>query len=329
MSTVLITGVAGLIGSNFARWLLDHTYHRVVGVDDLSCGLKSNIPRDIHAWHEATIGEDNVGKIFEAERPDVVYHFAAYAAEGLSPFIRCYNYRNNLVATADVVNCCIEHRVRRLVFTSSMAVYGAGEPPFDERDPRQPIDPYGIAKSACEQDIQVAGEQHGLEWCILRPHNVYGPGQVFGQQYRNVLTIWMSRYRRGLPLRIYGDGSQRRAFSFVEDCLPCLYRAGFAGHAAGEIINLGGRHDVSILSVAQLLGEILPGATLGYCEPRHEVHLAWCTTQKSEQLLGYQERTTLHEGLRRLWGWLQAQPIDHDLPRIEMEVTRGLYSFWR
>jgi len=329
VSTILITGVAGLIGSNFARWLLAHTDHEVVGIADLSCGLRSNIPDAIDTWYDATIGTDEIGEIFEAEKPDIVYHFAAYAAEGLSPFIRCYNYRNNLVATADVVNQCITHKVQRLVFTSSMAVYGNGNPPFDEVDHRQPIDPYGIAKAAAEQDIQIAGLQHGLDWCIIRPHNVYGPGQVYGQQYRNVLTIWMNRYRRGLPLRIYGAGSQRRAFSYVGDCLPCLYAAGLSAEASHQVVNLGGERDVSILEVAELLTELLPGATLEHCEPRHEVKHAWCTTEKSKQLLGYVEHTSLETGLCQLWNWLSTQPIEHDPPTIDMEVTEGLYSFWR
>lgn len=326
--TILVTGVAGLIGSNFARWALQNTTERVVGVDDLSCGLYANIPTDIDAFYKASIGRDDIGEIFEQEKPDIVYHFAAYAAEGLSPFIRTYNYRNNLLATADIVNCCINHDVQRLIFTSSMAVYGSGDPPFDEVDHCHPIDPYGNAKLACERDIQIAGEQHGLDWCIIRPHNVYGPGQVCDQQYRNVLTIWMSRYRRSLPLRVYGDGSQRRAFSYVEDILPCLHRAGVSAESNRQIINLGGKRDISIRRAAEMIAGMLPGATIEHMEPRHEVRYAWCTTEKSERVLGYEERVPLEIGLESLWQWVRDQPIDHAPPAMEMEVTRGLYSFW-
>lgn len=333
MTTVLITGVAGMIGSNFAEWLLGHTTHRVIGVDDLSCGLYSNIPVGLTQFYKATVGGPGPGEeldeICAIEKPTHVYHFAAYAAEGLSPFIRKYNYRNNLLATADVVNCCINHDVQRLVFTSSMAVYGKGDPPFDEVDQCHPIDPYGNAKLSCERDIMIAGEQHGLEWCIIRPHNVYGPGQVFDQQYRNVLTIWLSRHRRGLPLRIYGDGSQRRAFSYIGDCLSCFYRAGFDEAPAHQVINLGGSQDVSILDVAHIIQDMLPSAQLEHCEPRHEVQYAWCTTEKSQRLLEYQDLTPLHVGLRNLWDWLQRQHTSAKPATMQMEVTAGLYSYWR
>lgn len=329
MGTVIVTGCAGLIGSNFAQWLLDHTTERVVGIDDLSCGLPQNVPGALHAFHRATIGEDTIDEIFEAERPRVVYHFAAYAAEGLSPFIRTYNYRNNLVATAEVVNACINHGVKRLVFTSSMATYGRGKAPFDEADPLHPIDPYGVAKAAAERDIQIAGEQHGLDWVIIRPHNVYGPGQAYCQQYRNVLAIWMERYRRGLPMRVYGDGSQTRAFSYIGDTMPCFYRAGFYAKPLRQIINLGGIEPVTILDAARALQGVLEGSEIVHCEPRHEVHTAWSTWQKSVDLLGYEFKTPLEEGLRHMWAWMEKQPTGCDLPAMPLEVSRGLYSFWQ
>lgn len=330
MTTFLVTGVAGLVGSNFARWLLDHTEHRVVGVDNLSCGMASNIPRDVHAFHRCTIGEGNdLDAVFAAEQPTHVYHFAAYAAEGLSPWIRRYNYMNNLVATADVVNCCLNYDVTRLVYTSSMAVYGRGNPPFDERDACQPIDPYGVAKLAAERDIQIAGEQHELDWCIIRPHNLYGPGQVYDQQYRNVLTIWLSRIRRGLPLLIYGDGSQRRAFSFVGDCLTPLYRAGVSDRASGRTINLGGRDPMTIRAMADRVCEMVPGTRVEYREGRHEVRDAWCTVERSHELLGYRDQTAPHDGLRQLWGWLRHQPMGSEPPTMAMELRRGLYSMWQ
>lgn len=326
--TVLVTGVAGLIGSNFAWWLTENTEHRVVGVDNLSCGLKSNLP-EIARLYVTTIGEgNNLDRVFASERPTHVYHFAAYAAEGLSPWIRRYNYTNNLVATADVVNCCLNHGVERLVYTSSMAVYGRGEPPFGEADPCQPIDPYGVAKLAAERDIQIAGEQHGLDWTIIRPHNVYGSGQVYDQRYRNVLTIWMSRYLRGLPLLIFGDGSQRRAFSFVGDCLEPLYRAGFGSDSARQIINLGGSSPVSIHEAADLCRDMLPGARIEHCEPRHEVADAWCTTEKSRRLLGYEDRTPLADGLQDLWDWLSRQPADNEPPTMDLELRLRPYSPW-
>jgi UDP-glucose 4-epimerase len=309
--------------------LLANTDERVVGVDDLSCGLASNVPDGLSAFHLATIGEGAFGAIVARERPNRIFHFAAYAAEGLSPFIRMYNYRNNLLATAEVVNACLNHDVGKLVFTSSMATYGRGEPPFAETDRLNPIDPYGIAKAAAEADIRVAGEQHGLDWTIIRPHNVYGPGQAYCQQYRNVLAIWMCRYMRGLPLRVYGNGMQKRAFSYIDDCLPCFWQAATVPEASHEIINLGGIIPCTILEAAETLQLILPGSEIEFCEPRHEVHFAWSTWQKSIDLLGYDYRTTLAEGLTKMWGWMREQPADQAPPDMQIEVERGIYSFWK
>lgn len=324
---ILITGIAGLLGSNLAKWIIANTDNEVVGIDDLSCGLEANIPRDLH-WHRKQLGHDVCERIFEDERPDVVYHFAAYAAECLSPFIRTFNYRNNLVATAELVNACINHRVQRLVFTSSMAVYGDGDPPFEETDWCHPIDPYGNAKLACERDIQIAGQQHGLPWTIIRPHNVYGPGQVITQQYRNVFGIWMWRHMHGETMRIYGDGSQQRAFSYIGDILQPLYLAGTKPDASRQVINLGGSRPVTINQAAHALADVMGDLpAIEYCQPRHEVHQAWCTTDKSERLLGYRDATSLEDGLHAMWDW--ARRTDQQCaPTPPIEVEDGMPDYW-
>ena len=222
--TVMITGVAGLLGSRLADWIIENKPGwNVIGIDDLSGGYLSNVHPDVDLWRMNLV-EHPVENAFEASNPDYVFHFAAYAAEGLSPFIRQYNYDNNLKATAKIVNECIKYNVKRLVFTSSLAVYGhqSGNM-FDEIQIPEPIDPYGVAKFACEMDIKIAGEQHGLDWCIIRPHNVYGAKQNIWDKYRNVLGIWMYQYLNGEMLTVFGDGLQTRAFSFIDDSLePCL-----------------------------------------------------------------------------------------------------------
>jgi len=326
---ILITGVAGLIGSNLARFIQNETEHSVIGIDDLSCGLRSNVPENI-TWYDMSLdGSGCSDVVFSTWKPDVVYHFAAYAAECLSPFIRCYNYQNNVVATAEVVNSCIRHGVKRLVFTSSMAVYGHGEPPFSETDPCIPADPYGVAKLACEHDIRIAGEQHGLDWCVLRPHNVYGPGQVCTQKYRNVFGIWMDRYSRGEPLLIFGDGHQRRAFTFIEDLMIPLVKAGLSPKASKQVINVGGEIPISINGAAMTLSRVIGKAIpMHHIESRHEVAQSWCTVTKSEELLEYRDITPLSLGLDRMWQWFQrigSQPTAPG-PVIEMEV--GLPSSW-
>lgn len=240
MKRILVTGAAGLIGSNFINYLTENQLVRVLGVDNMTGG-NFVVKNEFADFVKCDVESPRFVELFKLFKPDIVYHMAAYAAEGLSPFIRKFNYTNNLVATANVVNCCIEYGVERLVFLSSMAVYGNKyEPPFHEDSIPAPIDPYGIAKYACEMDIRVAGEQHDLEWCIIRPHNVYGPNQNIWDRYRNVLGIWMKAHLDGKPLNVFGDGQQKRAFSYVGDCMRPLWLAGTSERASKEIINLGG-----------------------------------------------------------------------------------------
>ena len=243
--TVLITGVAGLLGSRLSDWILENTEYEVIGIDDLSGGFEENVDKRVKFYKT----DINVGleSIFNEHKPQYVFHFAAYAAEGLSPFIRKYNYTNNLLATAEILNNCIKYNVERIVFTSSLAVYGHGYGGiFDEGQKQNPIDPYGVAKYACEMDIQIAGEQHNLDWCIIRPHNVYGIKQNIWDKYRNVLGIWMYQHMKGMDLTIFGDGEQTRAFSFIDDSLKPLWNAAIKPAASKQIINLGGIEEVSI-----------------------------------------------------------------------------------
>ncbi len=228
---ILITGIAGLLGSRLADWIIENKPNvELIGVDNLSGGYIENVHPDV-TFFNVDCKSDKLSDIFEQTKPDYVYHFAAYAAEGLSPFIRKYNYENNLISTANVVNECIKHNVKRLVFSSTMAVYGHGTPPFHEDDQQNPIDPYGIAKYACEMDIKVAGEQHGLDWCIIRPHNFYGIKQNIWDKYRNVLGIWMYQHMNGESMTIFGDGMQKRAFSFIRHRL-LINRTTYISHVS-------------------------------------------------------------------------------------------------
>lgn len=331
MKKILITGVAGLLGSRLADWILTNIPDvEVIGVDDLSGGYMENIPSQV-IFYNVDLGKNSAEHIFDTHKPDIVYHFAAYAAEALSPFIRQYNYTNNLVATAGIINHCIKYGVKRLVFTSSMGVYGFGNnpPPFHEDMPRLPIDSYGIAKAACEQDIEVAGVQHGLDWCIIRPHNVYGANQNIWDSYRNVLGIWMYKHINGQPLTIFGDGLQTRAFSYIDDSLPCLWRAGVDEKASKQIINLGGIHEVSVKKAAETLLEVMGGGEVKFLPPRHEVKYAYPTWQKSVDLLGFEHKTNLFDGLTKMWEWVKLQPNRPRQVWNNYELENGIYSYWK
>ena len=328
--TVLITGVAGLLGSRLADWIIENRPEcKVVGIDDLSGGFKENINPKVEFW-QMDLTEHPIENCFKIHEPDYVFHFAAYAAEGLSPFIRCYNYDNNLKSTARIVNECIKHNVKRLVFTSTMAVYGHGDGGiFDESQRQSPIDPYGIAKYGCEMDIQIAGEQHGLDWCIIRPHNVYGVKQNIWDKYRNVLGIWMYQHLNGMDMTIFGDGEQTRAFSFIDDSLEPLWNAAVRTEASKEIINLGGIEEISIKDASIVLRDVIGEGNIIHLESRHEVKHAVPTFQKSIDILGFEYKTSLKDGLKQMWEWAKQQPMRDRFVWPEYELEKGIYSFWK
>ena len=333
---VLITGVAGLLGSRLADWIIENKgdEYQVIGVDDLSGGFEENIHPDVKFWQMDLVNHP-IENIFEAHKIDYVYHFAAYAAEGLSPFIRGYNYDNNLKATARLVNECIKANVKRLVFTSTLAVYGHGYGGiFDEKQQQAPIDPYGVAKYACEMDIQIASEQHGLDYCIIRPHNVYGIKQNIWDKYRNVLGIWMFQHLNKQPITIFGDGNQTRAFSYIDDSLEPLWNAAIRPEASKEIINLGGIEEYSILDASVTLKNVI-GKDTGkrpetvFMEARHEVKHSIPTYQKSVDILGFEHKTDLEAGLTEMWKWAKQQPMRDRFVWPSYELEKGIYSFWK
>lgn len=327
---VLITGVAGLIGSRLADWIIENKKeYEVYGIDDLSGGYTNNVNPNVN-FYKIDIKDPEFIKIFRVIKPDYVFHLAAYAAEGLSPFIRNYNYQNNLVATANVVNECIRGEVKRLVFTSTLAVYGHGDGgTFDERQVPKPIDPYGVAKYGCEMDIQIAGDQHGLDWCIIRPHNVYGVNQNIWDKYRNVLGIWMYQSLNNEPMTIFGDGEQTRAFSYIDDILEPLWKAAILKEASKEIINLGGIEKHSINQANGILRRIIGSNEIQYMEKRHEVKHSIPTWKKSEEILGFKHLTTLEEGLHKMWEWAKTQPKRERFVWPFYELDKGIYKFWK
>jgi len=283
MKTILITGVAGLLGSRLADWIIEnHPEYKVVGIDDLSGGYKENINSKVDFWEVNLINpKHRIDLCFEENKFDYVFHFAAYAAEGLSPFIRQYNYDNNLKATARIVNECIKHDVKRLVFTSTLAVYGHGYGGiFDEAQIPKPIDPYGVAKYACEMDIQIAGEQ-------------------------------------------------TRAFSYIDDNLEPFWNAAVLPQASKEIINVGGIEEISILEASSTLREIIGEGNIIFKEARHEVKHSIPTWQKSVDILNYQYKTSLKDGLTQMWNWAQTQPKHDRFVWSSYELEKGIYSFWK
>ena len=330
--SILITGVAGFVGSRFADWLVENKpEYTVVGIDNLSGGYIENVNEKVK-FYNLDLSYDDIRPIFRDYQFEYVYHFAAYAAEGLSPFMRKFNYGNNIGATVNIINECINYGVKRLIYTSSMSVYGNGKSDgsrFDENDQQAPIDPYGISKYACEMDIQVAGEQHGLDWCIIRPHNIYGMKQCIWDKYRNVIGIWMNHILNDRPITIYGDGTQTRAFSYIDDNLEPFWNAATSEKCSKQIINVGGIVPTTIQECANILMDVTGTNKVVYLEKRHEVHHAVPTYQKSIDLLGYKQTTLLPEGISKMWEWAKKQPKREQFIWPEYEINKGMYSYWK
>lgn len=329
MSKVLITGVAGLLGTHLSRHLLSKG-HQVVGIDNLFGGYKDFVDERIKFYEIDLYDYPKLAIIFADEKPDFVYHFAAYAAEGLSPFIRNFNYTNNVLCSINVINECLKNDVKKIIFTSSMAVYGRGNPPFTEDQLPSPIDPYGIAKFTVEQDIKQANEQFGLNFTLVRPHNVVGIYQNIWDRYRNVIGIWIRQILNGQPITIFGDGEQKRAFSDISFYMDPFTR--LMEEYNGETFNIGADKEYKIIDAANLLNKIAKkhgfSSEIKHLEPRHEVKDAFCNHAKAKKLLNFVDGTDLEKVMNDMFLWGKDQPL-RNVKTIPYEVERGIYSFWK
>ena len=335
-SRVLVTGAAGFIGSHVATYLSSTLQLHVIAVDDLSGGFTSNLPP--HSPHLTFLRGDVqnvtfVDELFHTHGPFyAVYHLAAYAAEGMSHFIRHFNYRNNLLASIALLNAAIRHGTHTFVFTSSIAVYGALEPPFTEDDTPHPEDPYGIAKYAFELDLRAAHTMFGIRFVIFRPHNVYGPHQNVIDRYRNVIGIFISHIMRGLPLPVFGDGLQTRAFTFVDDVAPAIAVAPYVREAENQVFNVGVDQSTTLLRLAAVISAAM-NVTLRvtHLDSRHEVVHAASAHDKARCVFGLGDGLALEEGVRRTVEWVRAKggekgfvPVEFD----EVEVMDRMPASW-
>lgn len=326
---ILCSGAAGCIGSNMVQWLIDHQpEYTIISVDNLSGGFLESIPEKSKIYIRDI--SDDLTDIFEKYDVKIVFHMAAIASESLSPFNRKYYYNNNVVASANVINFAIKYNVERLVFFSSMAVYGHNPTPFTEAQTPIPNDPYGASKVCIEYDLKCAKEMHGLKWCIVRPHSVYGIGQVIEDRFRNVLGIFMRKILNGEPVTIYGDGLQRRAFTDVSDILLPLWKCATEESTLWEIFNIGNDQEMTLLEALEILEEVVGfKPERKYYPAIHEVRSAFSDHTKAKTILGLECKTPLREGLEKMWNWAQTQPKRplQTFDKFELEV--GLYEQFR
>jgi len=326
---VLVTGGAGFIGSHVVDELVALNY-QVVVLDDLSGGFLENV-NDNAIFVNGSINDiELVNSLFKVFNFDYVYHLAAYAAEGLSHFIKNFNHNNNLIGSVNLINAAVNYNVRCFVFTSSIAVYGAGQLPMHEETVPNPEDSYGIAKYAVEMELQVSHEMFGLDYIIFRPHNVFGERQNLGDKYRNVVGIFMNQIMQDQPITIFGNGEQSRAFTYIQGVAKTIASSVLNKRAYGEVFNVGADSAITVNELARLVFESMGKSTdINYLPVRNEVKHAYSSHQKVKDILNYQEEIDLKEGIKRMSNWAMIAGSKKSDYFNNIEITKNLPPSWK
>jgi len=325
----LVTGAAGFIGSHVVDHLLAMN-HKVVALDDLSGGYQENVNRKAIFIKGSVNNEKLLDKLFTKYRFDYVYHLAAYAAEGLSHFIRKFNYENNIVGSINLINRAVKYNVKHFVFTSSIAVYGSNQTPMTEDMIPQPEDPYGIAKYAVELDLKAAYHMFGLIYTIFRPHNVYGERQNHGDAYRNVLGIFINNILKGKSMPVFGDGKQTRAFSYIDDVAPYIARTINIPKAKNEIINIGADKPYTVLVLGKCIAQFMGvKPKFVFNSARKEVKHAFSDHSKVKNIFGIKKTTDLETGVKKMVEWAKKVGPRNPKKFRNIEVEKNLPPSWK
>jgi len=328
--SALVTGAAGFMGSHTVDSLVDMGFN-VIGMDDLSGGYTDNVSLKSTFIEGSVTDHRLIEMLFEKYQFKYVFHLAAYAAENLSHFIRRYNYDNNLMGSVNLINASVNHHVACFVFTSSIAVYGEPKTlPVTEEMTPAPEDCYGIAKYAVELDLQAARKMFNLNYIIFRPHNVYGERQNIADKYRNVVGIFINCVLQGIPLPIFGDGQQTRAFSHIDDVAPVIARSVSHPEIFNQIFNIGGDQNYSVNQVADSVIKAA-GVNTGvkHLPERKEVRHIYSSHEKIKRLLGVTAKVDLDTGIQRMIGWARKHGARKTNEFTGIEIERNLPESWR
>ncbi len=329
MSNVFVTGGAGFIGSHVAEELVKQK-HRVVVLDDLSGGFADNVM----AGAELVQGSINdialINHLFNENKFEYVFHLAAYAAEGLSHFIKRFNYNNNLIGSVNLINASINSNVKCFVFTSSIAVYGASPVlPMTEETPAHPEDSYGIAKLAVEQELKTCKEMFDLNYIIFRPHNVFGERQNIGDKYRNVVGIFMNQILQDKPMSVFGDGEQTRAFSYIADVAPIIAESIHMPEAYNQVFNIGADQHYSVNQLAESVAKAMGvEPNIAHLPARNEVMHAYSSHDKVQKIFGERKIYSLDDGLKRMAEWVKQHGARASKKFDEVEVEKNFPKAW-
>lgn len=323
----IVTWWAWFIWSHLAKYLLT-LWHEVIIIDDLSWWFERNIPEWAIFYKQDITDWQKIDEIFFVEKPDYVYHAAAFACEGLSHHIKNFIYKNICIWGSNIINACVNHNVKRLVHFSSMAVYGEWEVPYHECDIKNPEDSYGIAKRAMELDLECSAKKFWLEYTIFNPHNLYWQWQNIWDTFRNVVGIFINQTLRNEPMTIFGDWEQIRAFTYVDDVIPSIANCVGMDNTINQTYNIWWDEPYTINKLAETVIKVAWRGLIKYLEPRYEVGVAYCDHGKLRKDFPAYKRTTtsLEDWIREMWEWakeLWPQELSH---YNGIEITKTLHS---
>ncbi len=325
----LVTGAAGFIGSHVVDVLLA-SGHIVVALDDMSGGFPDNVNPNAILIQGTVTDRDFINNLFAEYQFRNVYHLAAYAAEGLSHFIKHFNYTNNLLGSVNLINASVNNGVKCFVFTSSIAVYGTNQLPMTEDLIPNPEDPYGVAKLAVEQDLKISKKMFDLDYVVFRPHNVYGERQNIGDRYRNVIGIFMNQIMRNKPLTIFGDGTQTRAFSYISDVAPVIAYAPYNPLALNQTFNVGADTPVTVRRLAEVVCESMNvPVSITHLDARDEVLHAYASHRKVRGIFDLPDyEVSVEEGIAKMATWAKAHGPRQSKRFSHVEVMRHMPPSW-
>lgn len=325
---VLVTGGAGFIGSHVAGHCQGMGFDVVV-LDDLSGGFEDHLPAGVTFVQGSVTDHVLVSSLFEKYKFEFVYHLAAYAAEGLSHFIRRFNYNNNLIGSINLINESVKYKVKCFVFTSSIAVYGKGQLPMTEEMTPMPEDPYGVSKYAVELDLRAAHEMFGLNYVVFRPHNVYGENQNIGDKYRNVIGIFMNQIMQGKKLTIFGDGTQTRAFSYIDDVAIPIAKSVTIPGAYNQVFNIGADKPYTVNELAEVVSkEFGVSPDINYLGARNEVLHAYSDHTKAHNTFGNPTGISLADGISKMAAWAKRVGARQSQEFHNIEIMEKLPDGW-
>lgn len=312
---ILVTGAAGFMGSHLVDSLVEDSTNEIFAVDDLSGGYETNLSKKAQFTQLDLRDRKKTEYYISSVKPELMYYLAADASEGRSQFTPLSSTERNYLAYMYTLVPAIANGLKKVVLTSSMSVYGGQRPPFSEDMEKKPEDIYGIAKASMEDATEILAKVHDFKYVIIRPHNVYGPKQNLADPYRNVIAIFINCILNDKNYYIYGDGNQKRAFTYIDDFTPYFLKSGFDDACNGEVINIGPKEEYTINQLSELiLNEFFPNGHIpNALKPKYlplrpqEVMEAYCTNDKASKLLGYKTNTSFEEGVKKFIKWAKAK----------------------